>query len=123
MQDELVSRLLTEDVANIVHHHIHTRELRPDLCENTNVCSIDHLGLEEFEVAHICVASLEFDHIADLLQLEVDKWCISVALGVDQSKHIVAVFPPIFLCEPSLQSVSFFFSITFKLVTYLETLG
>jgi len=71
------------------------------LSENSDMSPIDHLGLEEFEIADICVPSLEFNHVSNLLQLAVDERSISIALGMDTSKNIVAILPPIFLGEPS----------------------
>ena len=60
----------TEDVDDIVHHHIHTLtqsqynitldsgevhtcELRPNLSEDTDVGAVDHVRFEEFEIGHI----------------------------------------------------------------------
>ena len=85
------------------HHDIHASKLGPDLCENTNVSAVDHLGLEELKVTDIGITAFEVDHVSDSLQLQMHERCVSITFGMDKGKDIVAVLPSIFLGKPSLE--------------------
>lgn len=56
------------------YHDIHTGELRPDLCEDTNVGSVDHIGLKQFEKGDIGIVAFEFDNLPNVTQLPGDEW-------------------------------------------------
>lgn len=62
--------------------------------------SINHVGLEELEIGDVSMATFEFAHVLDFIELKQDEWRIAVALCVDESEHIVTLFPAIFACEP-----------------------
>jgi hypothetical protein len=96
-----ITELPATYINDVVHHDIHTSELRPDLGEDTDVSAVDHVRLEELEVRNICVATFELAHVLDLLKFRHDEGSITVALGVDESKHIVALFPAVLASKPS----------------------
>jgi hypothetical protein len=75
--------------------------LRPDLGEDTNVSAVDHVRLEELQVRNIVIATFELAHVLDLLKFGHDEGSITIAFGMDKSKHIVAFFPPVFASKPS----------------------
>ena len=77
---------------------LHASELRPDLSEDTNVQTVDHVGLEELEVVDISILALEFAHVLNLLKLDLNKSVIAVTLAVDECENIVAVLPAILTC-------------------------
>lgn len=83
------------------HHNIHTSELRPDLSEDTDVCSVDHVRFKKLKVRDVRVGTLEFDDFADLGHLLVDERRVGVTLCVNQRENLDSFFPAIFSCQPS----------------------
>ena len=49
--------------------------------------TVQHLRLEELHEGYISVLALEFDHLANLIQLKLDKGTVGVTLAVNQSKN------------------------------------
>ena len=84
-----------------VHHHIHARQLRPDLCEHPDVGAVDVLRVEQLPVSDIRKLCFERASFLDVFQLVLDKGTVRVALAVDKSQDPVALFPSIFACEPA----------------------
>ena len=90
-----------EDVGDVVHHDVHSSpespcqrvrystilrvnlQLRPDLGEDTNVGTVDHVRLEELPVGNIRVGALELDDFSDFLHLLVHEGRVGIALGVN----------------------------------------
>lgn len=72
------------------------------MSEDANVCSVNHLRLEQFKVTDVLVSAFELDHVSDLLQFHMDEWSVSVTLCVDKSKNVVSVFPSVLLRKPSV---------------------
>jgi hypothetical protein len=58
-------------------------QLGPDLGENTNVGTVDHIRLKELEVGYVGVGALELDDLSDLFHLLVDEGRVSITLGVN----------------------------------------
>lgn len=58
-------------------------QLGPDLRENTNVGTVDHIGFEELEVGHVRVGALELNDLSDFCHLLVDERGVGIALGVN----------------------------------------
>lgn len=90
-----------KDVGNVVHHDIHTAELGPDLGEETDDGTVEHLGLEKVEVGDVGVAALKFAHVLDILKLVRDKRVVGVALAVNEGENSVAILPAVFAGEPA----------------------
>lgn len=84
-----------------VHHHIHTRQLRPDLSEHANVGTVDVLRVEQLPVSDICKLCFERACFLDVFQLVLDEGTVGIAFAVDQGQDLVAFFPSIFACEPA----------------------
>jgi hypothetical protein len=63
--------------------------------------AVDHMRLEELEVANISIATFELAHITDFLELMHHIRSLSVALGVYESEDVVALFPSVLAGEPS----------------------
>ena len=82
-------------------HDVHAGQLRPDLCENSDVGTVDHVGLEEVKVGDVLVAGFKSAHLLDVAQLQGDQLAVGVALSVDQSENAVAFFPAVVAGEPT----------------------
>lgn len=82
-QDAVAQASHCENIRYVVHHNVHSSKLRPYLCKNTDMCTIDHLRVEEFEVSDIGVRSLEFNDFSDFGHLFVDEWRVGVTVGVN----------------------------------------
>lgn len=82
----------------VVTTYVHAGELTPDLGENPNMSSIDHMRLEKLEIRDISVATFELARVFDLLQLLEDESIVPVAFGVDSCQYTMAVLPAIFAC-------------------------
>ncbi len=76
------------------------------MSEDTDVGSIDHFRLEQFEIADVGVAAFELDHVSYLLHFEVNERSISIALGVDKSKNVVTFLPSVLLRKPSAKQLA-----------------
>lgn len=72
-----------------------TGELRPDLGEDTDVSSVDHVWLEKLQVRNIGISTLKFAHVFDLLEFLEDERRVTVAFGVNESEDSVTLFPTI----------------------------
>lgn len=94
------NRQLTEDISDVVHHYVHACELRPNLGKNTNMCPVDHLWLEQFEVRDVGIVSFELAHVLDLVQFKQDERRIAVAFGVNASQDVVTFFPSVLTSQP-----------------------
>ena len=90
-----------EDISNVVHHHVHSCQLRPDLDKDADVGPVDHVWLEEFEERGVGVLAFEFAHVFDVLVFLQDERAVGVSLAVDEGEHGVAVFPAVFAREPA----------------------
>jgi hypothetical protein len=84
----------------VVHHNVHTSELRPDLGEDTDVEAIEHLRLEELLDGDVGVLPLELNHLLDLGHLEGDERRVGVTLAVDEGENLVALLPAVVTGEP-----------------------
>lgn len=82
-------------------HDIHAGQLRPDLREESDVGSVDHVWLEKLEIGYIGVVALEFAHILDLLYFAHDERAIWVAFAVHEGEHSASLLPAIFAREPT----------------------
>lgn len=89
------------NLRDVVHHDVHTGQLTPDLGEDTDMGTVDHVGLEELEIGDISISSFKLADIPDLLQLSLDKGRVWVTVAVDQSENSVALLPPVLTGEPS----------------------
>jgi hypothetical protein len=58
-------------------------QLGPDLGENTNVGTIDHVRLKELEIGYVGVGAFELDDFSDLFHLLVDEGGVGITLGVN----------------------------------------
>lgn len=67
-----------------IHHHVHSCQLRPDLGEDTDVESVDHVRLDEFKVRNVLGLGLERYEFTDFLKFFQDERCIAVTLGMDE---------------------------------------
>lgn len=85
----------------LTHHNVHASKLGPDLAENTNVGTVDHLWAEKLEVGNIRVSSLELDDLSDLCHFLLDEWRLGIALCVNKSKHADRLVPAILFSQPS----------------------
>lgn len=63
--------------------------------------SVDHVGLQQFEVGDIGVAAFELAHFLDFLQLAQDERRVVITVGVHESENVVAVFPAVFAGQPA----------------------
>lgn len=63
--------------------------------------SVDHVGLQEFEVGDVGVAALELAHLLDFLQFAQDEGRVDVAFAVDEGEDVVAVFPAVLSGQPT----------------------
>lgn len=90
-----------EDVGYVVHHDIHTCQLRPDLREDADVGPVDHVWFEELQERSVGVVAFKFAHAFYAFKLMDDKRAVGVAFSVDEGEHGVAVFPAIFSSEPA----------------------
>ena len=84
-----------------VHHHIHTRQLRPDLSEHANVRAVDVLRVEQFPVGDVGKLCFERTSCLDVFQLVLNEWAIGITLAVNQSQDSVALFPSVLASEPA----------------------
>jgi hypothetical protein len=66
------------------------------------MCAVDHVWLEEFKEGNIRVASFEFAHIPDILELLQDEWSTTITFGMHQSQDSVALFPPVLTTQFSI---------------------
>ncbi len=82
-------------------HDVHAGQLRPDLCEEADVCSIDHVWLEKLKIGDIGVVALELAHILDFLHFTHNKRAVWVAFAVHKGKHSVSLIPAIFAGKPT----------------------
>ena len=73
----------------------------PDLGEDADVGSIDHIRLEELKERGICVVALEFAHVFDILQFFCHERAVRVTFTVHEGENGVAVLPAVFACEPA----------------------
>ena len=85
----------------LLHHHVHSCQLRPDLGKNANMCTVDHIGLEKIQVCDICITAFLLNRRLDLAEFELNNRSVAVALGVYQSENIMCLFPAIVLGKPS----------------------
>lgn len=63
--------------------------------------AVDHVRLEELQVADIGVAALKLAHFLDLFKLALDEGRVDISLAVDQGQHRMAVFPAVLAGEPT----------------------
>lgn len=91
----------SEDIGNVVHHDVHSGQLGPDLCEDADMCAVDHVRLNEFEVADVGVVALKLAHRLDFLVFAEDEGSVGVAVSVDKGENRKTLFPPVFAGEPA----------------------
>lgn len=84
-----------------VHHHIHACQLRPDLSEHPDVGAVEILRVEQLPVSNVGELCLKRARCLDILQLVLDEGAVGIAFAVDQGQDLVALFPPVFACEPA----------------------
>lgn len=81
--------------------NVHSRQLRPDLREDTDMGAVDHVRFEQLEVGDIGVIPFELTHVFDVLQFTHDKWRVRVTVTVDERQDGMAVFPPVLTSQPT----------------------
>lgn len=81
--------------------YIHAGQLRPDLSEDTNMSTVDHIRLEQLKIGCIGVLALELDDITNLLQLSLDPRMVEIALSMDKRNGAVSLIPAILLRQPT----------------------
>ena len=84
-----------------IHHHIHTSQLRPDLSEHADMCAVNVLWVEQLPVSDVRKLCFKRTCRFDIFQLVLNKGAVGITLAVDQSQDPVALFPPVFACEPA----------------------
>ena len=90
-----------EDVDNVQHHDVHACQLGPDLGEDSDVGSPDHVGLDEFQEGGICVVAFEFVHVLDFLKLLPHKVAVGIAFTMDKSQDSMALLPSVLTSQPA----------------------
>lgn len=85
----------------ILTHYVHAGQLGPDLSEDSDVGSPDHVGLDELEEGDVGVVALEFAHVFDVLEFADHEGAVGVAFAVDKSQHGVAFVPAVLPSEPT----------------------
>ena len=83
------------------HHNVHASQLRPDLCKDTDMGSVDHVRLQKLEIRDIGIVALELAHLFDVLKFPRDPRTIGVAFAVNQCQDCVAVFPAVLASKPT----------------------
>ena len=63
--------------------------------------SVDHVWFEEFKEGSVCVVTLEFAHVLDVLELSGNKRAVGVAFTVNKRQHGVTVLPAILASKPT----------------------
>ena len=84
-----------------IHDNVHACELTPDLCEDADMKTVDHVGFEEFHIARISVVAFELAHVFNLLEFALDKAMVAVAFTVNESEDIMTFFPTVASSEPT----------------------
>lgn len=90
-----------EDICDVVHHDVHTSKLGPDLSEDTDESTVEHLGLEQLQVRNVGVLALELAHLANLLHLSHDEGAVGVTVTVDQSQNRLTFLPAVLAGQPT----------------------
>lgn len=85
----------------VLTHDVHARQLRPNLGEETNKGTVEHLRLEQVQVGNIGVAALKLAHVLDVLQFVGDKRVVRITLAVHEGQHGTAVLPAVLAGEPT----------------------
>jgi hypothetical protein len=81
-----------------IHHDVHAGELRPNLSENADVGTIDHVRLEQLEIGNVSIVPFKLAHLLDFLEFELDKGIVRIAFTMNQREHSVTVFPAVLSC-------------------------
>ena len=90
-----------ENVGNVVHHDVHTSELRPNLAESSDHGTVNHVGLEEIQVCNVGVSALKLAHVLDILEFVRDEGMVRITLAVDEGENGLAIFPSVLAGEPT----------------------
>ena len=90
-----------EDIGYVVHHDVHSCQLRPDLGEDADVGPVDHVWFEEFEERSVGIVAFKVAHVFDIGEFSDDKRAVRVAFSVNEGEDGMAVFPAIFPSEPA----------------------
>ena len=83
------------------HHDIHSSQLRPDLCEHSNMGTLDHIWLKELEKSNIGIVSLKLAHVLNLLQFDLNKGIVWIAATVNKCENSMAILPSVLSCKPT----------------------
>ena len=82
------------------HHDVHACQLGPDLGEDADVGSVDHVRFEQLEVRDVGVVALELAHVLDILELSGNEGAVRVAFAVDEGENGMAIFPAVLASQP-----------------------
>lgn len=82
-------------------HDVHASQLTPDLHEETNDGSVDHVRPEQLQVADVGVLALKLDHFTDLGHFTVYEGRIRVAMAVDKIQHLLGLLPAVLAGKPT----------------------
>lgn len=82
-------------------HNVHSSQLGPDLSEHSDHSTVEHGGLEQLEICHVLVLSLEFAQVLNLLHFCDHKRAVGVTFAMNQRQNRVAFFPTIFARQPT----------------------
>jgi hypothetical protein len=63
--------------------------------------AVEHVGLEELQIADIGVAALKLAHLLDFFKFALDEGGIGIALAVNQGQYRMAILPAVLASEPS----------------------
>lgn len=91
----------SENVSDVVHHNVHAGKLRPDLSKDTDVCSVNHIGLEQLHIGNVGVGSLELNDFSNFSQFLSNEWGVGVTAAMDKRQDLMSFLPSVFSSEPS----------------------
>ena len=90
-----------EDVNDVVHHDVHTRQLRPHLQRGTEADTTDDSRLDEVEIRLGSFGALKFDLAFNFGVLELHKLISRVTLAVQVGKDLECFSVTIMVHEPT----------------------
>jgi hypothetical protein len=89
------------NVNNVVHHDVHSAELRPHLNHHPEADALDDSGLEELSDGGSLILTLEADRFLDFLVLGKNLGVVWITSSMDIGKNAEALFPSILRSQPT----------------------
>lgn len=93
--------VLVRTVSDVIHHHVHTRQLAPNLSEEANVSAVDVAGREELHIGHLLGLALNLKPLLDLLEFASNPWRVWIAVAVGENQDLLASLPAVLAGEPT----------------------